>query len=115
MLAPPYSSLTVTPRTPKSPSFFHISSGNWLLWSTSAAIGAISFWAKWRTLSRRATRVSSRSKLKLLSNMVGFLQSGKGVFAALVGVVQLLLQCLNISELLVQLFPALLNLVLQGQ
>src|SRR6185312_3172486 len=58
MLAPPYSSLTVMPSTPRSPILRHRSIGNWSLRSISAARGAISAWAKSRTASRRASMSS---------------------------------------------------------
>src|SRR5687768_11125967 len=58
MFAPPYSSGTVTPRTPSSPILRHRSIGNLSLRSISAARGAISAWAKLRTASRNASMSS---------------------------------------------------------
>ncbi len=55
MSAPPYSSLTVMPSTPRSPSLRHRSIGNWSVRSISAARGAISAWAKSCTASRSAS------------------------------------------------------------
>src|SRR3954468_22402430 len=52
------------PCSPRSPSFGHRSRGNWLVLSISAARGAISFAEKSRTVSRIASAVSPRSKLK---------------------------------------------------
>src|SRR3954462_15333857 len=64
MLAPPYSSDTVIPRTPISPILRHRSIGNWSLRSISAARGAISLWAKACTVSRSASRSSPRPKFR---------------------------------------------------
>ena len=65
MLVPPYSSSTVMPCRPRSPSFFHRSAGNSFFWSTSAARGAISSAAKDCTVSRSISMVSPRWKSRL--------------------------------------------------
>src|SRR5574343_157096 len=64
MLAPPYSSPTVMPSTPRSPILRHRSMGNWSLRSISAARGAISLWAKSCTASRRASMSSPSWKFR---------------------------------------------------
>src|SRR3990167_3640311 len=64
MLAPPYSSDTVMPSTPRSPILRHRSIGNWSLGSISAARGAISDCAKSRTASRRASTSSPNWKFR---------------------------------------------------
>src|SRR4051812_12678549 len=60
--APPYSSPTVIPRSPRSPSLPQRSAGKTLSRSMSAARGAISSAAKARTVSRNMSIVSPRSK-----------------------------------------------------
>ena len=65
MSVPPYSSLTVMPCTPRSPSFFHRSAGNSFTRSISAARGAISAAQKDCSVSRRASMVSPRLKFRL--------------------------------------------------
>src|SRR5512146_3425998 len=62
MSAPPYSSGTVMPSTPRSPSLRPRSIGNWSVRSISAARGAISACAKSRTASRSASMSAPRSK-----------------------------------------------------
>ena len=62
MSVPPYSSGTVMPCRPRSPSFFHRSTGKRLSLSMRAARGAISFDAKSRIVSRICAMSSPRSK-----------------------------------------------------
>src|SRR5574343_403824 len=64
MPAPPYSSPTVMPSTPRSPILRHRSMGNWSLLSISAARGAISLRAKSCTASRRASMSSPSWKFR---------------------------------------------------
>src|SRR5574343_322150 len=64
MAAPPYSSPTVMPSTPRSPILRHRSMGNWSFLSISAARGAISVWAKSCTASRNASLSSPSWKFR---------------------------------------------------
>ncbi|KAG1235766.1 hypothetical protein G6F68_018898 [Rhizopus microsporus] len=64
MPVPPYSSSTVRPSRPCSPSFGHSANGNWLVASASAARGAASAAAKWATLWRSRSISSPRSKFR---------------------------------------------------
>src|SRR5580698_3028009 len=64
MPAPPYSSSTVIPSTPRSPNLRHRSAGNALSLSIAAARGAISSAAKASTEVRSMSAVSPRSKLR---------------------------------------------------
>src|SRR3712207_3399298 len=75
MPAPPYSSSTVTPRTPRSPSLRQRPYGNSLRASISAARGATSAAAKRATSARRASGVSPRPRSRPwgLLSMMGLL------------------------------------------
>src|ERR1700712_5290349 len=64
MPAPPYSSSTVTPSTPRSPSLRQRSAGNSLSRSIAAARGAISTAANASTVLRSMSAVSPRSKFR---------------------------------------------------
>src|SRR5579863_5380007 len=64
MPAPPYSSSTVIPSTPRSPNLRHRSTGNALSRSMSAARGAISSPAKASTVARSMSAASPRSKFR---------------------------------------------------
>ncbi|MNL10287.1 hypothetical protein D3C87_1310840 [compost metagenome] len=64
MFAPPYSSATVMPSTPRSPIFFQASIGNWSDRSISAARGASSACAQLRTEARSISMSSPRSNLR---------------------------------------------------
>src|SRR3712207_3314689 len=79
MPAPPYSSSTVTPSTPRSPSLRQRSAGNSFRASISAARGATSAAAKRATSARRASAVSPRPKSRpwRLLDMIGLLPRGR--------------------------------------
>ena len=64
MPAPPYSSSTVMPSTPRSPNLRHRSIGNALSRSIAAARGAISSAAKASTVARSMSAASPRSKFR---------------------------------------------------
>src|SRR3712207_1458185 len=71
MPAPPYSSSTVTPSTPRSPSLRQRSAGNSLRASISAARGAISAAAKRATSARIYRRGFEATSLRELAAEVG--------------------------------------------
>ena len=61
--APPYSSGAVSPNRPSWPILRTTSTGKWCSRSHSAARGAISFWAKSRTVRRNCSCSGDNSKL----------------------------------------------------
>ena len=80
--APPYSSSTVTPNTPKSPIFRQRSAGKSFSRSIAAARGAISSAANAATLSRSMSALSPKSKLSGDGRLTRLADTGRFLFSS---------------------------------